>query len=228
VPCCPACSEPRDEMTNDKDAEQIVRTARDLLYTETERAKQMLLQVVALAGSPSWGDAKVELASYAHGQGEYESAAAYARGVVAAPRDLASPAARTIAGVMLSDSLEVLDEQVDDELLRASSESCAEENQHYFAGVGFAMLGRRSATAGDRVAARTRLERAVELFDQAGSMLAGPGTLKRLAQLAIDEARTADARDYLDRGIRWLEGFPLGGYGARYLEAQLREMRERL
>jgi hypothetical protein len=62
------------------------------------------------------------------------------------------------------------------------------------------------------------MERAVELWNEGGSMTGGPGVLLRLARLDVEQEKKSDARQHLERALAWLRKFPDGGMGPRMLE----------
>jgi tetratricopeptide (TPR) repeat protein len=207
---------------------QALRRARELLDQDPEQALALYQRIIDVADGPLWAEAHVDLASYHYGHGEYEQAVDHANAVLSGPARLVTEASRARSGIMLNNAKDKRQQPIDEAQLRSSAEECIRTGQPYYAGAGLSILGRHRWLAGDREGARESLERAVELLDQAGSMYAGPGVLKRLAEYAIEQGDTERALRYIDRGIEHLRMFPLGGVSVRRLEQQLVDLRSRL
>src|SRR5690606_32228189 len=195
--------------------------ARKLLADSyPQDAIPLLHQIVALARSSAWSEAHVELSIHHFCMGESEHSAEHAAQVLQGPQELVSDSARAVAGVVLCNARDMLDQPIDERLLLESAEACVRANEFYQAAIGFGLLGECRASL-DREEARGLLERAVRLYDDAGSMVGGPGKLRSLARLALEEGNLQEARAYLDRGLGHLAKFPLGGRVVRHLEQQL-------
>jgi hypothetical protein len=208
--------------------EGVLLNARTLLDQEPEKALALYGRVIEQADGFLWSEAHTDLASYHYGHGEYDQAAEHARTVLDGPAQLDSDANRARAGVMLNNARDMNQQPIDEDLLRSSAEACIRAGHPYFGGVGLSILGRHRWLAGDRSAAREYVERAVDLFDQAGSVTAGPYVLKRLTGQAIEQQDPERARRYAERGIEHLRKFPLRGIGARRVEKQLEDLRKQV
>lgn len=89
-------------------------------------------------------------------------------------------------------------------------------------------LSRRQIRRGERYEGKVTLLRAVDLYDEAGSINAGPSALQYLATLELEDGNLNEARRQLDRGITHLKKFPLGGTLTRLLEKRLGELRDKI
>lgn len=206
---------------NSNDLYDMLAEARVIFARDPERAYELRKHVAETEISPVWSEAQTDLASQAQGDGKYQKAADHAMVVLRAPAERVSPAARAIAGIIWNDAAEVIEQPVDEELLKDSIEHCVSTGHPYYAAAGLAQMGRILLTRGDRAAAIRAYERAAPLFDQAGSMTAGPSVLLKLAMIDIEDGRREDARARLEQGLRHLRQFPYAGRSARTLEAKL-------
>jgi hypothetical protein len=201
--------------------EQLLADARAVFADDPDRSNELRREVIETGVSPAWSVAHMDLATQDYGQGDYKAAVDHAAAVLSARADLVDPAARAVAGIILCDAREALDQSVDETVLQESIQSSESTGHPYYAGSGLGQLARLRLRTGDRAAAKAALERSVVLFDQAGSMTGGPGALLRLANLEIEDKRPEHARNYLDQGIAYLKRFPLGGRSVRSLEQKL-------
>jgi hypothetical protein len=70
--------------------------------------------------------------------------------------------------------------------------------------------------------------RAAELYDESGSMTAGPGALARVAQMEIEDADHEQAAAHIQRALARLAAFPLGGTSVRLLERKIQALQQSL
>lgn len=202
-------------------AKQLLAEARAIFAADPERASELRRRVTKMEISPEWSDAHMDLATHVNGHGDYAAAAAHAATVLAAPADRVNPAARGVAGVVLSDAQEVLEQAVDEDLLRSSIEACVANDCLYYAASGLVQVARLRQLAGDRAIAKASLVRASSLFDKAGSMTGAPDVLLRLAKLGIYDGEHQQAVMHLEQGLVCVREFPLGGRSVRLLETKL-------
>jgi hypothetical protein len=211
-------------MTGRFDADAALAEARALGRDDAERADALRRQIAAVAPCPAWAAARVELAEAAFAAARYGEAAELAASVLAAP-DHAPPAARAVAAVLHPIALDQDGGPFDRAALAAGVAACVDANEPFYAAAGLSLAASAQLDAGDRAGARASLERAADLYDRAGSAIRGPGVLHRLVVIALEDARVADARRYLDRALAQLAKFPAAGAPARTLERKLREIR---
>lgn len=65
------------------------------------------------------------------------------------------------------------------------------------------------------------MERAVNLWDEAGSIGGGPGILRELARLDVRQGKISEARQHLERALERLRKFPEPGTAARVIETRV-------
>lgn len=212
-------------------AEQVavLRRAREVYATDPDLALELRRQVANSSPSAAWSQARIDLAAHEAGNCEYERVLGYAQPVLDASAEVAEPATRAVAGILVCDANEALGKDVDEELLEASIESATRIGQHYYAGIGLKQRARAllqdSATRGRAIAT---YEQAVASFDASQSMFAAPGLLLELAKLKSADGDMEAARADIERGLERLARYPLGGTGARVLRERLTALRERL
>jgi tetratricopeptide (TPR) repeat protein len=169
----------------------------------------------------------VLLMERAYGHSHLEEALALSRSVVESTEQSITERARGVAAIYMALAQDLLDHEWDERFVQAGIEKCVTDAP-YYAGCGLGLLADRHLARGERLAATEALERAADLFDRAGSALGGPGALRRLAVLAIEDNRPDAARAYLDRGLDRLAQFPFYGFMVRGLEKKLLTLRATL
>ena len=213
-------------MPSQEEQEELLAEARAVYANDPEGALELRRRVASSSISPAWSNANVDLASHEAGVGNYAVAAAHCRLVLDAPVDQVAPAARAVAGILLSDVREVLDEPIDEQLLVASIDAAAAADLSYYVGVGLSQLARRQLSRDERTEGKRTLLRAVESYARSDSMLASPSALLRLAKLESEDGNMDLAHAYIERALAHLDRFPLAGTGGHVLRGKLAKLRD--
>jgi tetratricopeptide (TPR) repeat protein len=174
---------------------------------------------------PTWSEAKVELAQVSFSQADYAACLAAVREVLNTDPSLTSPESRAMSQVILCNTRDLVEDSFDAEILSDGIAQCQALGLSYHAGIGLGLRARVRKASGDRDGAREDLRAAVAAYDAAGSMLAGPNALARLAAMEAEEGRPAEASALLDHAIERLRQFPLGGFQVRKTEEKLLKQR---
>ena len=202
-------------------AEARLIQARELFYSDTDGALRLYRDLVrTLPIGHEWAAAHIDLAMYEYGVANFETAVSLTREVIDAG-DAIEKDGRAIAGILLCQTLEMLDREIDEIQLSHWVDDALATGHTLNAAVGTAILG-DVALKHDEAKGRALLERSIELHNDAGSMNGGPSILQRLAKLDIKQGKTADARLKLERALERLKGFPLGGTSVRVLESRIK------
>ena len=204
--------------------QELLKQATTLSHAESTQLVGLYNLIINGATGPSWAEAHNELASYYYGHAEYQQAARHAQATLEGSESLVTTSARARAGIMACNAKDSLGQPVDIELLRESTEGAIQTGQPYQGGVGASLLGHIVLSSGNRAAARAAFERAVLLFDQSRSITGGPGMIRMLAIMEIEDGRREAARAWLEQGIRYLQQFPYAGKTARFPEAKLKAL----
>jgi len=204
---------------------ELLAAARELRAGPIpEDAVPMLRQIIALARSPAWSEAHVELSVHHFSRGEYELSAEHAGNVLQGRQELVSDRARAIAGIMFCEARCSSDQDVDDDLLWRSAEACLNVQEPRYAAIGFEALGHEKTTVDPR-GAREYLERAFQLFVDSGDRRAPIRVLMNLARFSLDQGNLDEALVYRDRAMALVAEFPPHRVG-RLLEQQLQKLQD--
>jgi tetratricopeptide (TPR) repeat protein len=200
--------------------EQLIR-ARELYYSDWDAAIAMYRSLVkTLPIGEFWAAAHIDLAMHEYGTANFESAVRLTQAVLDAG-NLVEPAGHAIAGILQCVTFEMLEADIDEAAVASWVDVAMATKHARDAASGTSLLARCALRRNERERARILMERAVPLWEQAGSMTGGPGILRRLALLDIEEGNVAEARRHFERALEWLRQFPLGGMAPRFLEKKI-------
>lgn len=202
---------------------------RALQSSDRDRAVEIRREMLERADDGLvWGFARTELAKYELDLGEYAAAAALSQHVLNALPDRTESSARGVAGVVLCDALESLDQAVSEALLHESIATCEATGELIWAAAGRMIEARRLLAAGERAGGKAALADAANLYNHGGAPVGGPEALLTLAKLEIEDGQRELALRWIDEALTHIGQIPLKMTSSRLIEKKLLDLRAAL
>ncbi|MEO8704205.1 MAG: tetratricopeptide repeat protein [Kofleriaceae bacterium] len=190
-----------------------------------DRAVELLNEVVARTDGPTWGEAKLRLATIVSWVADYECSAQLANEVVTGPRDLVSDAVRAVAAISMAVSHWELGRDCDLVLLERSVRTALAANELEYGALGLRILGDFLEQQGDKTAARRAFEESASIDEQHGWVCAAATTLRRLACLEHEAGESQHAIELLEHSVTLLHRHPLKQFDPVFLRLDEQESR---
>lgn len=213
---------------NEARTEKMLIVARDTLRKDPERALRIYAKIVKRGSGSGWACAHLDVAEHHYGLTRYAEAAEHAQEVLDAAEDRVDPGVRAAAGILWCDAREKLKLEIDEPLLLQSIEVAVSCNKRVWAASGLMQVASRQVGRQDRAQAKHTILRAVALYEEAGAVTPCALALRYLSRIEIEDNDRDAARAHLDRGIAYLQKYPVQAGLVKMWADRLVELRDKI